>query len=150
MDMPDNEKKLKTMLESISDLGQEIEKANKEFEEENDAWWDGLTEDEREAAFYAVCKRIWQADGVDRGSYRYGIYEVFGFDAGMYMMGMDCGYMSIHNAIFDGQDLNAMRQVNRFEVIDEEGRTYVNYLDPEQTVKFSLQDDDKTLKVFIE
>lgn len=150
MDMPDSEKKLKTMLESISDLGQEIEKANKEFEEENDAWWDGLTEDEREAAFYAVCKRIWQADGVDRGSYRYGIYEVFGFDPGMYMMGMDCGYMSIHNAIFDGQDLIAMRQVNRFEVIDEEGRTYVNHLEPEQTVKFSLQDDDKTLKVFID
>lgn len=136
-------------LETVTKIGQEMEKARDEYEKENDAWWNGLTEQEREDAFYAVCKRIWQADGEDRGSYRYALYDVFGFDPGMYGRGMDCGYMSIHNAIFDGQDLMKMRQVNRFEVIDEEGRTYVNYLEPKQTVKFSLQDDDKTLKVFI-
>lgn len=137
-------------LETVTKIGQEMEKARDEYEKENDAWWNGLTEQEREDAFYAVCKRIWKADGEERGSYRYGLYDVFGFDPGMYGRGMDCGYMSIHNAIFDGQDLMKMRQVNRFEVIDEEGRTYVNHLEPEQTVKFSLQDDDKTLKVFID
>ena len=137
-------------LETVTKLGQEMEKARDEYEKENDAWWNGLSEQEREDAFYAVCKRIWKADGEDRGSYRYALYDVFGFDPGMYGRGMDCGYMSIHNAIFDGEDLMKMRQVNRFEVIDEEGRTYVNHLEPEQTVKFSLQDDDKTLKVFID
>ena len=137
-------------LETVTKIGQEMEKARDEYEKENDAWWNGLTEQEQEDAFYAVCKRIWKADGEDRGSYRYALYDVFGFDPGMYGRGMDCGYMSIHNAIFDGQDLMKMRQVNRFEVIDEEGRTYVNHLEPEQTVKFSLQDDDKTLKVFID
>ena len=144
--MTDKEKFLETMTE----IGQEMEKAREAYEKENDAWWNGLSEQEREDAFYAVCKRIWKADGEDRGSYRYALYDVFGFDPGMYGRGMDCGYMSIHNAIFDGEDLMKMRQVNRFEVIDEEGRTYVNHLEPEQTVKFSLQDDDKTLKVFID
>lgn len=137
-------------LETVTKIGQEMEKARDEYEKENEAWWNDLTEQEREDAFYAVCKRIWQADGKDRGSYRYALYDVFGFDPGMYGRGMDSGYMSIHNAIFDGEDLMKMRQVNRFEVIDEEGRTYVNHLEPEQTVKFSLQDDDKTLKVFID
>jgi len=144
--MTDKEKFLETMTE----IGQEMEKARDAYEKENEAWWNSLSEQEREDAFYAVCKRIWKADGEDRGSYRYALYDVFGFDPGMYGRGMDCGYMSIHNAIFDGEDLMKMRQVNRFEVIDEEGRTYVNHLEPEQTVKFSLQDDDKTLKVFID
>jgi hypothetical protein len=68
----------------------------------------------------------------------------------MYGRGMDCGYMAIHNAIFDGEELQKMNAVNRFEVIDEEGRTYVNHLETDQSVKFSLQDDNKTLKVFID
>ena len=115
----------------------------------NDAWWNGLSEEEREEAFYAVCKRIYKAELVDRGSYRDALYDVFGFDMHMYGRGMDCGYMNIHNAIHIGEELQAMKKVNRFEVIDEEGRTYVNHLNEDQQVKFSLQDDDRTLKVFI-
>ena len=115
----------------------------------NDAWWNGLTEEEREDACYAVIKRMYKAEVVDHGSYRYALYDVFGFDPGMYGRGMDCGYMKIHNIIFDSFELSAMKGVNRFEVIDEEGRTYVNHLNEDQRVKFSLQDDNRTLKVFI-
>ena len=137
-------------LETMTEIGQEMEKAREEYENKNEAWWNSLSEQEREDAFYAVCKRIWQADGMDNGTYRYALYDVFGFDPGMYGRGMDCGYMAIHNAIFDGEELQKMQSVNRVEVIDEEGRTYVNHLEPEQSVKFSLQDDNKTLKVFID
>jgi len=137
-------------LETMTEIGQEMEKAREEYENENEAWWNGLSEQEREDAFYAVCKRIWQADGIDNGTYRYALYNVFGFDPGMYGRGMDCGYMAIHNAIFDGEELQKMQGVTRFEVIDEEGRTYVNHLEDDQSVKFSLQDDNNTLKVFID
>jgi len=137
-------------LDTMAEIGQEMEKAREEYEKQNEAWWKGLSEQEREDAFYAVCKRIWQADGMDNGTYRYALYDVFGFDPGMYGRGMDCGYMAIHNAIFDGEELQKMNGVNRFEVIDEEGRTYVNHLEEGQSVKFSLQDDNKTLKVFID
>ena len=137
-------------LDTMAEIGQEMEKAREEYEKQNEAWWKGLSEQEREDAFYAVCKRIWQADGMDNGTYRYALYDVFGFDPGMYGRGMDCGYMAIHNAIFDGEELQKMKTVNRFEVIDEEGRTYVNHLEEGQSVKFSLQDDNKTLKVFID
>ena len=137
-------------LEGLSDFSQEFENARKIYEHDNDTWWNGLTEQEREDAFYAVVKRIRKAELQDRGTYRYALYDVFGFDPGMYMRGMDCGYMDIHNAIFDGEDLQVMRQVNRFEVIDEEGRTYVNHLNDDQRVQFHLQDDGKTLKVFID
>lgn len=40
-------------------------------------------------------------------------------------------------------------RVTRFEVIDEEGRAYVKYLNEDQRVCFSLQDNDLTLKVFV-
>src|SRR6056300_604536 len=96
-------------LQALSDLGQEMEKSRKQYEEENDAWWEGLTETEREDAFFAVVKRIHRADIKDNGSYRYALYNVFGFDGGMYMRGMDCGYMALHNAIFDGEEYQRMR-----------------------------------------
>ena len=138
------------LFDTLAELGQLQEEVQKEYEAKNDAWWKGLTEEEREDAFYAVCKRIYKADIVDNGTYRYALYNVFGFDPGMYGRGMDCGYMAIHNAIFDGEDLQRMKAVNRFEVIDEEGRSYVKYLKDNEGIKYSLQDDDQTLKVFID
>ena len=142
----------KKALDGLAKLQQEFEKSRKQYEADNDSWWNGLSEKEREDAFYAVCKRIWKADGIDNGSYRHGLYDVFGFDPGMYMQGMNCGYMAIHNAIFDGEELQKMKGVTRFEVIDDTGRAYVKYLhrDQGEKIKYSLQDDDRTLKVFID
>lgn len=137
-------------LQELSDIGQEMEKHRKLYEADNDAWWDGLSETEREDAFYAVCKRLHQGELKKRGSYRYVLYDVFGFDPGMYVRGMDCGYMALHNAIFDGEELMSMKSVNRFEVIDDTGRAYTKYLEDNEGIKYSLQDDNKTLKVFID
>ena len=144
-----NDKREKT-LQELSDLSQEMEKSRKQYEADNDAWWEGLTEEEREDAFFAVVKRIHKAELQDRGTYRYALYIVFGFDPGMYMKGMDCGYMAIHNAIGDGEDYQKMRGVNRFEVIDDTGRAYTKYLKDDERVRYMLQDDNRTLKVFID
>ena len=43
-----------------------------------------------------------------------------------------------------------MKGVTRFEVIDNKGRSYVKYLDKDERIKYSLQDEDRTLKVFID
>lgn len=93
------DEKTRKILDEMVALSQELQKFKEEYEILNDAWWNGLSEREREDAFYAVCKRIHQGDLIDKGSYRYVLYDVFGFDAGMYGAGMDCGYMNIHNAI---------------------------------------------------
>jgi hypothetical protein len=137
-------------LQALSELGQEMEKSRKVYEHDNDTWWNGLSEQEREDAFYAVCKRLHQGELKERGSYRYVLYNVFGFDPGMYMRGMDCGYMALHNAIFDGEELQKMKGVTRFEVIDDSERAYVQYLDNDEGIKYNLQDEDRTLKVFID
>jgi len=137
-------------LDNLHKLSQLMEESRVQYEEENDAWWDGLTEKEREGAFYAVCKRIHQAELMDHGTYRYALYDVFGFNEGMYRKGMDCGYMALHNTIGDGVDYQKMRRVTRFEVIDDSGRAYVKYLEVGEGIQYGLQDDDRTLKVFID
>jgi|APGre2960657404_1045060.scaffolds.fasta_scaffold00061_46 hypothetical protein len=42
------------------------------------------------------------------------------------------------------------QKVTRVEVIDERGRSYVKYLTAHREVVLSFQDDDRTLKVFIQ
>lgn len=52
--------------------------------------------------------------------------------------------------IVDGEELAAMKTANRVEVIDANGRSYTRYLKDGESVKFSLQDDNRTLKIFID
>ena len=137
-------------LQELSDIGQEMEQIQKEYESKTDAWWNSLTQQEREDAFYSVVKRIHKAEIQDEGTYRYALYDVFGFDGGMYMQGMDCGYMQLHNTIGDGTDYQKMKNVNRIEVIDDTGRIFVKYLEKDEKPRYSLQDDNKTLKIFID
>ena len=117
---------------------------------ESTTWWDSLTEEEREKAFYAVISRMYQAEVKERGTYRYALYDVFRFDMSMYAAGMDCGYMELHNALFDAEEYRKMRDITRFEVVDDMGRAYVKYLGEDQKITYSLQDGDRTLKVFID
>ncbi len=93
------EEPTKNLLDVLAELGQEQQKEQASYEAKNDAWWNGLTQEEREDAFYAVVKRIYKGEIIDQGTYRYILYDVFGFDGSMYMRGMDCGYMTLHNAI---------------------------------------------------
>lgn len=138
----------KTLLQKLSDLGQEMMKAQDSYESENNLWWNSLTETEREDAFYAVVKRIYQGEIEERGTYRHILYTTFGFDAGMYGQGMSCGFMELHNIIGNGEDYQAMRGVNRIEVASDNGQSYVKYLAKDERIRYHLQDDNKTLKIF--
>ena len=40
--------------------------------------------------------------------------------------------------------------VNRVEVIDPTGRAYVKYLKQGEVVRYSVQDEERTLKLFIQ
>ena len=41
-------------------------------------------------------------------------------------------------------------EVSRLEVIGKDGREYVRYFEEEEYMDWYLQDDDRTLKIFIE
>ena len=66
-----------------------------------------------------------------------------------------CGYPltedEISTDVVDNKVFNAEQfsNVNRIEVIDQQGRSYVHYLKNEN-LTYSVQDDGKTLKLFID
>ena len=43
-----------------------------------------------------------------------------------------------------------MNNINRLEVIDKTGRAYTHYISGNEHVRYSLQDDNRTLKIFID
>jgi DNA phosphorothioation-dependent restriction protein DptG len=87
------------LWKALNELGEIIREEQAEYEKTTNEWWDNLSYDDRLRAFYSVCKRIHQGDIKDRGSYRHVLYQVFGFGPDAYMVGMDCGYLDIHNSI---------------------------------------------------
>lgn len=93
----------KTMFDSeeMNKLRAELDLARQENEKDVESFWNGLSYEDKLRAFYAVTKRIYKAEVEDRGSYRYALYDVFGFGADAYMIGMDCHYLDLHNLLFD-------------------------------------------------
>jgi hypothetical protein len=92
---------IKELLQSP--MWQELSKmqmeAQKEYEQKVDEYWNSLDYEDQLKAFYAVCKRIYKGDVIDRGTYRYVLYDVFNFGPDAYALGMECGYMYLHNSI---------------------------------------------------
>jgi hypothetical protein len=80
-------------------LGGEQEDIEQQIDINMDEWWNGLSKDDQMKAFYSVVKRLVDGELTQKGSYRYVLYDVFGFDAEAYGLGMMCGYMALHNSI---------------------------------------------------
>lgn len=94
----DNEN-IEKFLDEIYEFGQLQEELQKSYDVECDDYWNNLSYDDKLKAFYSVTKRIYKGDIEDNGSYRHVLYGVFGFDTDSYIIGIDSGYMDIHNSI---------------------------------------------------
>ena len=81
------------------DFSESYEKAMKEIEQRQEEYWNSLSKDDQLKAFCAVVRRIVQAELKDKGSYRWALYDVFGFGPEAYVQGMECGFMALHNLI---------------------------------------------------
>jgi len=103
-----NKEECEKAFDELSRLAEEQEAAQQRYETENEAWWNGLSQREREDAFYAVVKRIVQGELREQGSYRYILYDIFGFGPGYYGLGMDCGFMELHNSIYTQQEMREL------------------------------------------
>lgn len=82
-----------------SPLTEYLTNAKKEYDQKANDFWSNLTSEQQLMAFYSVCKRITKGELEDQGTYRYVLYEVFGFGLEAYSVGIDCGYMNLHNSI---------------------------------------------------
>ena len=80
--------------------------AMNKIKDEQEAYWDSLTKEEQLKAFCAVARRIHKGEVELRGSYRYVLYNVFGFGPEAYAQAQLAGYLDIHNAIYTGVDVD--------------------------------------------
>lgn len=85
-------------------------------QDEADAFWNGLTEEQRIQAFCSVVKRIHEGDLKQGRSFRGVLYDVFGFGPHSYAPALYAGYMDIHNALAEC----AARQEPKQEAKDED------------------------------
>ena len=111
----EEKKKLARLMESMDcmEMFNAIEEGQKKYDNDVDEYWEKLSYEDKLKAFYSVCKRIHKGDIKDRGSYRYVLYQVFGFDADAYTIAMRCGYDEIHNSIVVKDELKKVQKENQ-------------------------------------
>lgn len=95
------------------ELQQKMEEGRVRFEKESEEAWSSLDYDTKLRVFYAVIKRLYEAEAKDKGTYRYILYDKFGFGPESYAIGMDCGLMYLHNAYVDIDEMEELRKENR-------------------------------------
>jgi hypothetical protein len=125
-------------------LQEALEESRREYEESVNDFWEGLSYEDKEKAFYHVCKNIHRGDVLEGRSYRGVLYDVFGFDQGSYAIGMECGYLTIHNLLGDGVDLDKMKLVEKIKIGDTEFTR-----GEQERIKFELSEDGKELQIKI-
>jgi hypothetical protein len=81
------------------ELQEKAELASLRYEKECEEYWDNLSYEDKLKAFYSVVKRLVKGEIKENRSYRGVLYDVFGFDMDSYGIGMECGYMELHNSI---------------------------------------------------
>jgi hypothetical protein len=99
-----NNTNIKSLLEISDKLIEHYEREKKEYEHEAETWWKSLTYEEKCLAFYNIIKRMHKAEVEDQGSYRYALYDIFDFGPDMYGIGMQAGYMELHNLLCKAQE----------------------------------------------
>jgi hypothetical protein len=106
----EEEKRLDDQLNDYMNASEEITKALEEGKLESETaanqFWDSLSYDDKCNAFHAVVSKLFEGEIRIKGSYRYVLYDVFGFGPDMYIRGMDCGYMALHNSIMTEEQFN--------------------------------------------
>jgi hypothetical protein len=84
-----------------------------ELEEDHSKFWNSLNKDDQLKAFCSVMRLLHKAELEEHGSYRYTLYDVFGFGPESYAQAQLSGFMAIHNAIWDGERLHSL--INKLE-----------------------------------
>jgi len=93
----------KETSDKLNEISDSFNEAMEELKNEQEAYWNSLSKEDQLKVFCAVVRRIHKGDIVDKGSYRYVLYQVFGFGPESYAQAQMAGYLALHNSIFDGE-----------------------------------------------
>ena len=76
------------------------------------------------------------------------MHVIFGFEKEMYDIGINYGYMEIHNHLYGGKELSKMSDAKKI-VIDTKDKQQVIDVNNNQNLTLRLLDDDQTLNITI-
>lgn len=94
----------KEFWEEFEEASKIFHKKMVEIEKESEDYWNSLSKEDQLKVFCAVSRRIYKGEIEDKGTYRYVLYQVFGFGPEAYAPAQMSGYLDIHNAIFTTMD----------------------------------------------
>ena len=98
------DEKTEKAMQELSEISERFQEAMKAEEEHQEQYWNSLTKEQQLMAFCAISRRIFDGEIKQGGTYRYVLYNVFGFGSEAYVPAQCAGYMEIHNALFTGRD----------------------------------------------
>ncbi len=99
----------KTIGDALAEFGKVFRESMDQLTQEQEAYWQSLSEEDQLKAFCAVVRRIYQAEITESTSYRGALYGVFGFGPEAYAQAQCAGYLDLHNAIYDEKTLAQVR-----------------------------------------
>lgn len=91
--------------DSMNELSKIYQEGAASYEKQCSEFWEKLSYDDKLAAFYSVVSRLTQGELKVPRSYRGILYDIFGFGPDGYGIGMQCGFMELHNAIYMKDEL---------------------------------------------
>ena len=102
------------LFDELTAFGEIQEKEEEKLHQQMDDWWDNLPKDVQEKAFFSIVKRLNKYECEEDLSYRQ-ILDKFGFDGSGsgYYLGINCGFMNLHNCIAPHEEMQEMRQALR-------------------------------------
>jgi len=107
---PENEEIMNEKLDEYIRSSEQWSKIYEENRRSNDIaaghFWNSLSYEDKCNAFHYVISKIFEGEIKVKGSYRYVLYDIFGFGPDMYTRGMDCGFMALHNSIMNDEQFN--------------------------------------------
>lgn len=96
-----------------------FEQLERDLKHEQDVFWNSLSKEDQLKAFCSVARRLVQAELVDKGSYRYTLYHVFGFGLESYLQAQLAGFLELHNSIYARDHDARLLQAIRKEILEQ-------------------------------
>lgn len=90
------------LTDKLAELSKVFNESMDQIQNDQEAYWDSLTPEQQLDAFCCIVRRIHRGEVELQGSYRYVLYDVFGWGPEAYVPAQCAGYLDIHNLIFDG------------------------------------------------
>ena len=134
----------RSLVAAMANMSGEQGKQKKFNSKKLEIFWDNLETEQQHKFFLIVTEKL--LDGISQGlTYREILYNVFEFESDMFDAGQQTGLKEFIEELKD--NFIDYDSINRVEVIDENGRAYVNM--SVETLTSSVQDNGQTLKLFV-